>query len=250
MKIFAIADLHLSFGVAKPMDIFGDHWVDHALKVADSWRDNVGENDLVLLSGDFSWAMRLAETTHDFAWLRALSGKKILIRGNHDYWWSSLKKNNDFAGKDIYFIHNNALTFGAVTIAGTRLWNYPFINWQLAFRNETTPKMPTPKNHEEVDNEKICQHELERLEKSLAQLSTSAELKICLTHFPPISVTPQANIITSMIANAGVQKCLYGHLHGINTDYAPAADCEIDGVNYQLTSADWLDFKLKFIGEV
>ncbi|MDR0867966.1 MAG: metallophosphoesterase [Planctomycetota bacterium] len=252
MKIFALSDLHLSFGGNKPMDIFGDRWRDHADKIAAAW-GRIGGDDLVLIAGDVSWAMKLRDTAADFAYLRALPGHKVFIRGNHDYWWDSLKKNHAAAGDKFYFIQNNAVVFGDLAVTGTRLWNFPFVKWeaslfvQRATRESAASAQEPPASRGE-DAEKIRAHELERLRRGLDALPRDAKLKIVLTHFPPIGADAAANDITRLLADYGVQICLYGHLHGLltggeeNTGGGLRYDCVIDGTRYVLTSADYLNF--------
>jgi predicted phosphohydrolase len=272
MRIFAIADLHLSFGAAradgdaapvretKPMDIFGAHWRGHAEKIAAAWRRRVGVDDVVAVAGDFSWAMKLRDAAADFAWLRALPGHKVLIRGNHDFWWDSLSKNQGAGGEKIHFIHNTAVVINGVAFAGSRLWNFPEIKWQVApeFYRPTVaaPQNRAPHGAEKnsvkrgEDDAKICQSELHRLQTSLAALPPEAKLKIALTHFPPLSALPQSNALTAMLGAAGVDFCVYGHEHGL-LPRAPIAGaaCELDGTRYRLTAADYLDFDLLELGD-
>ena len=128
MKVFAISDLHLSVNNPKPMDIFGPAWENYIEKIFVDWREKVGEEDLVLLAGDFSWAMKLEDSIADFQMLEDLPGKKIIIRGNHDYWWNSISAVRKILPKNFYAIQNDALKFGKFIICGTRLWNLPYDN--------------------------------------------------------------------------------------------------------------------------
>lgn len=252
MKIFAIGDLHLSFSMDKPMDVFGEKWRGHAEKIAASWRGQVGPGDAVLLPGDISWAMRLREAEADFAWLRELPGRKVMIRGNHDYWWDTLKKMKEAFGDGFEFVQNNCVRCGCAAVAGSRLWNYPFVKWPhpsgenaaLAARGESAKKTAD----RGVDDDKVRASELARLQNSLGALPPDAPLKICLAHFPPVSAVPEPNPLTEMIAASGVKICLYGHVHGL--EVAPAAaDCTISGVRYLLVAADYLDFAVRFVAE-
>lgn len=256
MKLFAIADLHLSLGTDKPMDVFGPQWRGHADKLATSWRAKVGPDDVVLLPGDISWAMRLPEAEADFAWLRDLPGEKVIIRGNHDYWWAGVKKLREFAGPGFTFLHNTAYSRGGAAVAGSRLWTYPFIHWPhprganpaLAGK-EPVGGAALGGGRPPVDDEKVRASELDRLRASLRALSPDAALRVCLVHFPPVSAVPEANAITALLAEYRIDLCLYGHVHGL--EVAPAAaDCTIDGVRCLLVAADYLDFDLKFIKEL
>jgi predicted phosphohydrolase len=242
-QIFALADLHLSFGADRPMDIFGARWTDHARKIAAAWCEKIADDDVMLIAGDVSWALRLRDAAADFDFLRALPGHQILIRGNHDYWWDSLKKNHAAAGDKFYFLQNNAAVFGDVALAGSRLWNYPFVQWNLPELAAATNRGGAAKNARREDDEKIRDREWERLRSSLAAMLHSAAVKIALTHFPPVSAAPESNAITRLLAEYGVDICVYGHVHGLPA-LAPvaAANCEIDGIRFYLTSADYLDF--------
>ena len=223
MSIFVIADLHLSFGVNKPMDIFGSNWEKHEEKIANSWKEKVKENDLVLLPGDFSWAMHLKNTYRDFEYLNNLPGKKILLRGNHDYWWTTLKKmkeylkENDF--KNIDFLQNNSFLYENKIIVGTRGWG----------------------NIEDSENKKIIDREIIRLEISLKDAETKRESNeeiIACMHFPPFI----DNRFLNMMKKYNVNKCVYGHLHGDSVK--DAIEGNLDGINYKLVSCDSLNFKL------
>ena len=130
MKVFAISDLHLSINNPKPMDIFGEVWEGYVEKIFEDWKNKVTDDDLVLLCGDFSWAMKLEDTKKDFDLLSTLPGKKIIIRGNHDYWWKSISGVREFLPENFYAIQNDAMKFGNVVVCGTR-------GWTVAERNQT-----------------------------------------------------------------------------------------------------------------
>ena len=132
MKLFAIADLHLSFAVNKPMDVFGQAWENHPEKIRREWLETVGQEDVVLIPGDISWAMRLSEAQPDFAFLQELPGTKVIIRGNHDYWWSSLSKVRQALPPSVIPLQNTSAVFGGVGIAGTRLWIDPSLQLEQA----------------------------------------------------------------------------------------------------------------------
>lgn len=264
MKIFAISDLHLSLASNKPMDVFGEKWAGHADKIRENWLATVGADDLVLLCGDLSWGMRMADAQPDLDWVRALPGKKVHIKGNHDYWWSGIKKVRE-AGAGMQFIQNDALAVGPVAIGGTRLWDFPFVRWPAA-PGEFTPREDASAKadagdaaaasaasggHGEVDDEKVRKNELERLQMSLRLLSPTAALRVCMLHYPPLSRTPEENELTALLSEYRIDLCVYGHIHALRRENpVPAADCVIGGVRYVLASCDWLDFRPLLLREV
>lgn len=231
MSIFVIADLHLSFGTNKPMDIFGSNWEKHDEKIANSWKEKVKEDDLVLLPGDFSWAMRLEDTKKDFEYLDSLPGKKLLLKGNHDYWWTTLAKMRKFIKdnkfQNIDFIQNNYYIFEDKIITGVHGWVI---------------------NGKEEDN-KILRREKLRLEMELNSIKKeygdSKEI-IVLMHYPPYE-KPESNNINpyaEIMGNFNIRKCYYGHLHGEQA-YWNVKDYELHGIEYKLISADYLNFELQ-----
>ena len=129
-RLFALSDPHLSLSGAKPMDVFGSRWDNHAERLAANWRRLVGADDIVLIPGDISWAMRLDMAKPDLEWLAALPGRKILLRGNHDYWWQSLGKLAALNLPDIFFVQNNHVVIDGVAVGGTRLWDFPYVKWR------------------------------------------------------------------------------------------------------------------------
>ena len=229
MSIYAIADLHLSFASPKPMNIFGDNWTNHELKIKESWMNTVKAEDLVLLPGDFSWAMSLDETLEDFKYLSSMPGKKIMLKGNHDYWWNSLKKLNDYMKKnnfkDISFLYNNAYEFEGKIIAGTR-------GWILISKEE--------------EDKKIVNRELLRLELSITEgikeYGEDKEIIVCM-HYPPTNKTllENSNFIKVM-QKYNVKKCIYGHLHG--ESHSEAIEGNVGGIELKLVSADYVNLKL------
>ena len=224
MKVFAISDLHLSTSVSKPMDVFGDGWVDHFEKIKADWQSKVSKDDLVLLGGDISWASNLDEAESDFELLKQLSGTKVVCKGNHDYWWSTLTKiSNRFPY--INFIQNNCFVFKNYIIVGTRGWN---------IINDSSTE----------EDKKIYEHELFRLELSLrsAKAVQRGEKIISLLHFPPFDADFKESEATKMLESYGVTKALYGHLHGKNVRVIPKMTK--NGVEYILTSCDLIDYKL------
>ncbi|MBR5012642.1 MAG: metallophosphoesterase [Clostridia bacterium] len=199
MNVFAISDLHLSFGANKPMEVFGGQWTNYLDKIVESWNKNVKENDIVLIAGDISWAMKLEETKEDFEFLEKLKGIKILTRGNHDFWWASISAVRGVAPKNVFALQNDAIKFGEYIICGTRGWTVP----EDAFETE--------------HDEKIFKREVIRLEMSLEaskRLQTNGEKIICMVHFPPFNSKREDSEFTRLFEKFGVSKVVYWHLHG------------------------------------
>jgi len=229
MRIFAIADPHLSGNPpSKPMTVFGDHWLNHWEKIKQDWLQRVTAEDCVLIAGDISWAMELAEALPDLEAIAALPGKKILIRGNHDYWWQTLSKMNRFMGDQLTFIHNTFAVAGDWAVCGSRGWVCP---QDPAFTAEDQP---------------IYDREVGRLELSLKGARQAGFDKIiAMLHYPPLYSCTEGNAITDLLTAYGVSICVYGHLHGETARFA----CQglINGIEYHLVACDALDFKLKQI---
>lgn len=222
MAIYAISDLHLSFGNNKPMDVFGQQWEKHYIKIENDWNEKVSDDDIVVLAGDFSWATYLPNTIEDFTFLNRLKGRKVLLKGNHDYWWETVNKMNKFLKENnfsnIEFLFNNCIEYNGISICGTRGW-----------ARSLDPQ---------YDNEKIFAREYTRLEYSLKQAKT--DNIIAVMHFPP-----NENMIEIM-EKYNVSKCVYGHLHKNNQEdvFENIRSGNINGIEYYLTSCDYLDFKL------
>lgn len=226
MKIYAISDLHLSFGTDKPMNIFGDKWNDYENKVKQNWLSKVNDDDLVILAGDLSWATYLEEAKADFDFLSSLPGKKLLLKGNHDYWWETVTKMNRFLEengyKNIYFLHNSFYETDEYMICGTRYWSY----------------------EENTENEKIYSRELERLKLSIKYANENNPNNkpiIIVTHYPP----DERIISTVEDCNLNVKKWIYGHIH---SNYQEML-VEIPNIDSYLTSCDYLNFELLEISE-
>ncbi len=227
MKVFAISDLHLSVNNPKPMDIFGPTWEGYVDKIFADWKQKVGDDDLVLLAGDFSWAMKLEDSVADFDMLKTLPGKKVIIRGNHDYWWKSISAVRGILPQGFYAIQNDALKFDDVIVCGTRLWNLPDI----------TKKMT-------AENEKIYKRELIRLELTLQQakkLQQNDEKIICMLHYPPYTFKEEDNEVTALLEKYGVNSVVYGHIHAYCKQNLVLNK---NGVHYFLTSCDIVGNKL------
>lgn len=243
MTIWAIADPHLSFGVAnKSMEAFGPLWKDYTKKIEQAWKERVHPDDLVLIAGDISWALRLEDVIPDLQWIDSLPGIKVMIKGNHDLWWDSLSKLKKILPPSIHCIYNNSFTWKGVSIGGTRLWDTreynfdPFIHFQEnsnAKKNKTIPQ--------EKDEEKIFLRELERLKLSLKSLDPNASFRIAMTHYPPISADLKPSRTSLLLEEFNINVCAFGHLHSVKKDALPFG--ETRGIRYVLTSCDYLNFE-------
>lgn len=230
MRVFSIADLHLSLSVEnKAMDVFGERWHDHMQKLEARWRETVGEEDTVLINGDISWAMALADAAEDISFIDRLPGKKVLLRGNHDYWWPGYQKLLSFLPQSITAVQNNTVTVNGITVGGTRGWNIPGAG---VFSEEK--------------DRKIYEREKLRLNLSLQGFKEGGENYLML-HFPPFNEKGTHSEVTEMIENSPVKYVVYGHLHGIAGK--DAFEGEQNGVYYHFTAADRLFFTPKLITE-
>lgn len=228
MRLFAIADLHFSYSVDKPMDIFGSRWDNHSEQICSAWNQTVAPEDAVLVPGDISWGMYLEEAASDLEALGRLPGKKFILRGNHDYWWSSLTKVISAVDPSIIPVQNNSAILNNTRICGTRGWNCP-------------SKQTGPEDH------KIYERELVRLELSLKSAKDTPE-KIAMLHFPPFDEYKNPTGFTRLLEQYGVSRAVYGHLHGKSC--AGAFEGVYNGIEYTLVSSDHLGFTPKLITEL
>ena len=247
MKVFAIADLHLSFTKpvtpenwesvreSKPMSIFGEKWTNHYIKIYNGWQENVSADDLVLIPGDISWANTIDEIEHDIDFIDRLPGKKVLLKGNHDYWWQSIKKLRARLPASFDILQNDSIKLKKLLIGGTRGWNIPGSNQFTAH------------------DQKIYQRELIRLELSLEDMVNSGEglgkEKIVLFHYMPANENHRKNEMIELLNKYGIKLCLYGHLHG-EQSHLVRLKGEKWGIEFHLVSSDFIDFIPKFIREV
>lgn len=240
-KIWALADLHLAVGIpAKNMAVFGPQWEGYMEKMAAAWDEMIQPEDLVLLPGDISWAMKLEEAKADLEWIAARPGTKVMIRGNHDYWWSSAKKMSQVFPPSIHFIHNTAFHWQGVAIGGTRLWDTPEYNFNAYVHfQENRKAKPLPREPE--DRGAIFDRELDRLKMSLKQMDPRAHLKIAMTHYPPLGADLQPSRTSEILEAFGIQACVFGHLHNLKKDQPLFGT--IRGTRYVLTASDYLDFR-------
>jgi predicted phosphohydrolase len=227
MRVFAIADPHLSRAAPKPMDIFGPGWQGHPQKFFDRWLETVTEGDLVLIPGDISWAMRLQEALPDLQDIAELPGVKVLLRGNHDYWWPPIGKLRKALPEGMFALQNDALRFGPVVIAGTRGWVCP---GSAGFEGQ---------------DEKIYRRELERLGLSLAAAQgLGGEKLVVMLHYPPTNFRLEPSGFTDMLLKANPDVLVFGHLHG--ADGSRVID-ELGNIAVHFVAADALAFRPKLV---
>ncbi len=227
MKVYAISDLHLSLSGEKPMDIFGAKWEGYLDRIKDDWQNKVKENDVVLIAGDISWAMKLENALLDIDFIAKLNGIKILIRGNHDYWWQGITKIREKLPKNIYALQNDSIKIGNYVFCGSRGWAV-----------EGSP------DYNEQDY-KIYHREVERFKLALnsaVKLKGEEDKLICLIHYPPFNVRKEDSLFTKLFEQFNVDKVVYGHLHGNDVKTYPVLNK--NGVEYILTSCDQTQNKL------
>lgn len=235
MAIFTMSDLHLSLDTDKSMEVFGYAWHNYIERIRENWLELIKDSDTVLIGGDISWAMHLKDCRKDFEFLNSLPGRKILFKGNHDYWWESMTKMNSFVGEagfdTLTFMQNGSFLCEGVLIGGTRGWNLP---GDGGFGD---------------DDRKIYQREFLRLELSfksgrqLCEEQGISPLKnVCVLHYPPFTKdgTPDEAFV-SLMKDYGITDCFYGHLHSLGTNNA--VEGEFDGITFRLVSADYLGFR-------
>ena len=226
MQIYAIADLHLSLTSEKPMDVFGEAWRGHAEKLERNWRERVQADDLVLVPGDISWAMQLSAALPDLSFIGNLPGRKILLKGNHDYWWSAIGRVRSNLPEGMRALQNDSIVEDGIGICGSRGWLCP------------------GSNNFSAEDQKIYLRELDRLSLSLRALP-EVTTKIAMLHFPPFLDRDRGSGFTERLEQAGVDIVVYGHLHGEANRYA--FEGERNGITYHCVAADKLDFAPKRI---
>ena len=224
MDIYAISDLHLSLGTDKPMDIFG--WGDHTERIRENWCNTVKNEDFILIPGDISWGINLEEADPDFAFIESLPGKKIISKGNHDYWWSSHSKVKSLLSNQTYALQNNAYIFGDYVIAGTRGW-----------------LCPQNKQYDSDSDEKLYLREAARLELSLSEARKTAPdaQLIGMMHYPPSNSEGSPSLFTELFEKYGASHVVYGHLHSASVEGALSGN--LRGICYTLVSCDAINFQ-------
>lgn len=222
MSLFAIADTHLSFGTNKPMDFFVG-WSNYTQRLQERWNSVVGVDDSVVIAGDISWAMDLNALVPDFNFLHCLNGKKIILKGNHDYWWGTRAKMDDFIDANgfdsISILHNCAYQVGTKVICGSRGWTF---------------------DNAEAGSQKILTREVMRLKLSIDAGRKMTGTPIVFLHYPPITSSEKCDEIFELLKSEKIERCYYGHLHGPATRYS--VNEVVEGIQFALISADYLDF--------
>ena len=229
MSLYAIGDLHLSFQANKPMDVFGKLWTGYVDKLR-AGLSVIGPEDTTVLLGDLSWSMDLEGAQQDFAFINAIPGRKIILKGNHDYWWTTAAKFYKFCGEqgfeDLWILNNNCYFYGDLALCGTRGW---------FFEEEKGT----------AHDEKVFKRELMRLEASLK--AAGDREKLCFLHYPPVYKGYRCQPILDLLHAYGVKSCYYGHLHSESHRLAITGDYE--GIDFRLVSADYVGFRPRLVLE-
>lgn len=226
MRVFAISDLHLSLSQEKPMDIFGGVWENYLDDIKKDWCNKVTDDDVVIIAGDLSWAMRMPDFVSDLNFFNNLPGKKVIVRGNHDYWWSSYSKVKQVLPENFYALQNNALKIGDVVFCGTRGWNLPDEDFT-------------------DDDKKIYSREQIRLDlalKSANNILLNDDKLIVVMHYPPYNFKNTDNEFMQLLLKSKPYAVVFGHIHQSRGKYRLQE--KIEGVNFFLTSCDLLENKL------
>ena len=222
MSVFAIADLHLSFTVDKPMNIFGG-WSDYTERLETAWRKLVKDGDFVVLPGDISWAMDFAQAKADFAFLQGLPGIKFVMKGNHDYWWNTAKKMNEFLTENgflsVKIIHNSAEIADNIAVCGTRGWFYDLAD---------------------SADKKVLNREVGRLRMSIEAAKKTGKEPVVFLHYPPLYGEYRCDEIMDTLLEYRIKRCYYGHLHA--QSHKKAVTGLQEGIEFRLISADYLKF--------
>lgn len=233
MKIFAISDLHLSINNPKPMNIFGAAWDNYLDVISKSWEEQVSEDDIVLIAGDISWAMYLENALPDLKYISEFKGKKIILRGNHDYWWKSISAVRNILPKNMYALQNDSLKIGNAVFCGSRGWSTPEGRTQSA------------------EDKKIYDREIIRMRLSLqdaVKKREAGDALITLIHYPPFNSRFESTPFTELFREFAVDAVVYGHLHKGSSRGERVL--QLNGVQYFLTSCDMVDNKLIKITEI
>lgn len=253
MKLFAISDPHLSFGVpGKSMDRFGEEWVRHPDKIKANWERLVGPDDVVAVPGDISWAKKFEAALEDLKWIGALPGRKVILRGNHDIWWPSASLMEQELPPSIRYVQNNHVKIGPFVFFGSRMWDteeysvFDLIEWDP--KKGSIPGIKTGGDLKE--QERIYDRELLRLKLSVDSVSDGMPgVRIGLSHYPPLDHLLKPSRASALYAHAGAKHVIFGHLHSVKKEFQGKAFGDLEGVQYHLTSCDYLGYEPKFICE-
>lgn len=230
MSLYVIGDTHLSFAANKPMDIFGG-WSDYVNRLKTNWNEKVKNEDTVVIAGDISWAINFEQLKPDFDFINKLNGQKIILKGNHDYWWSTMNKMNKFLNENnfdtIKILHNNSYKVDDFVICGSRGWFY-----DAAGEQDT----------------KVLAREVGRLKLSIESSREFQGELIAFLHYPPVMGDEICREIFDVLTDENISQCYYGHLHGDFTNYTPYK--LIDKTEFMLISADYLGFSPKLIKKI
>lgn len=222
MALFALGDTHLSLGTDKPMDIFRG-WSNYTERLEGNWRAVVTESDTVVLCGDISWALKLEHTQEDFRFLNSLPGRKLILKGNHDYWWSTKKKTDEYFAANgfdsLSILFNNAYVYGCYSLCGTRGWSYD------------CPE----------EERGVLLREAGRLRLSLQEAAKTGLEPLVFLHYPPVYGDYRCDEIMDILIEYGIKRCVYGHLHGQSHQRASVG--VVEGIEMTLVSADYCDFR-------
>ena len=227
MSLFAIADTHLSLGTDKPMDIFKG-WSGYVDKLRENWESTVTDSDTVVIAGDISWGMSLEGALDDFRFIDSLPGQKIILKGNHDYWWTTMRNMETFLNQNemntIRFLHNNTITVGDIAVCGSRGWFF---------------------DAEESADNKVLLREAGRLRTSINLAKETGLEPVVFLHYPPITQNMVCEEIYNVLLETGVRRCYYGHLHG--PSMTRSINSVRDGIEFALISCDFLAFAPKLV---
>lgn len=245
MKIWAIADLHLSFGVPnKEMHVFGEKWRNHPQKIKEHWEASITNEDIVLIAGDISWGKHLEEALPDLKFIDSLPGKfKILLKGNHDYWWSAINKVRKILPPSLHVIQNDSFTYENITIGGARLWDDYSIDFDpfIEYIDVACAKNLTEKDDNQENAAEIYRRELLRLERSLESLDPNAKIRIAMTHYPPVGPRLESTQASQILEKYNIDYTVFGHIHSLQHQIPPLFGKK-ENINFIMSAADYINF--------
>lgn len=223
------------------MDVFGVRWLNHAERVKESWLKAVQPDDLVLIAGDISWGMTLEQAKRDLEWIHSLPGTKVMVKGNHDYWWTSLKKVATILPPSIHLIQNDAFVWNGIGIAGTRLWDNVDFNFGKYIETSDGKDFVKALNEGPTDEEtkKIYNREISRLENSLKAIPRHCSKRLVMTHYPPVSPTLEASPASALLEKYGIHACVFGHIHNMKHNIPIFGT--LNDVQYIFSACDYLN---------